>query len=163
MKRKTIIIGAVVAVVAVIIAVFAGVSSHMSKVVSKECYFTGVQVEGMELGGLSEDEAKAKLDEYWNQLIQTEVEIVVGEKTEKISLADLGITYTNSEILAEAYALGREGSLFQNYLDVKNLEKEPVNFICCTNRANTDGLDATYCTKNVVYLSSGEWITSVID
>ena len=43
------------------------------------------------------------------------------------------------------------------------LEKEPVNFICCTNRANTDGLDATYCTKNVVYLSSGEWITSVID
>lgn len=128
MKGKTIIIGAVVAVVAVIIAVFAGVSSHMSKVVSKECYFTGVQVEGMELGGLSEDEAKAKLDEYWNQLIQTEVEIVVGEKTEKISLADLGITYTNSEILAEAYALGREGSLFQNYLDVKNLEKEPVNF-----------------------------------
>ena len=128
MKRKSIIIGSVVAVVLVIAAAIAGVSSHMKKVTSQTEFFTGVQVEGIELGGLSKEEAQTKLDEYWNQLTATEVELVIGEKTEKITLGELGVSYSNQEILTEAYALGREGSLFQNYLDIKNLEKEPANY-----------------------------------
>ena len=128
MKRKSIIIGAIVAAVLVIAGIIAGVFSHMSKVTSKESYFTGVQVEGIELGGLLKEEAQAKLDEYWNQLIQTEIEIATGEHTEKITLKELGISYQNQEVLTEAFALGREGSLIQNYLDVKNLEKSPKNF-----------------------------------
>jgi len=128
MKRKSIIIGSIVAVVLVIAAVIAGVSSHMSKVTSKEGYFTGVQVEGIELGGLSKEDAQMKLDEFWTNLTATEVEIGVGDKTEKITLGELGLTYTNQEVLADAYALGREGSMFQNYLDIKNLEKNVENF-----------------------------------
>ena len=128
MKGKHIIIGAAVAVVLVVAAVFAGLSSHMKKVTSEEGFFTGVQVEGMELGGLSKEEAQTKIDEYLTKLIATEVELGVGEKTEKITLGELGLTYTNQDILTEAYALGREGSLIQNYLDIKNLEKEPSNF-----------------------------------
>ncbi len=128
MKRKSIIIGSVVAAVLVVAAIIAGVFSHMSKVASKECYFTGVQVEGIELGGLFKEEAQTKLDEYWNQLIKTEVEISTGKNTEKITLEELGISYSNQDVLTEAFALGREGSLIQKYLDIKNLEKEPVNF-----------------------------------
>lgn len=128
MKRKSIIIGAIAAVLVIAAAVFAGVSSHMKNVTNKDGYFTGVQVEGIELGGLLKEDAQAKLDEYVTNLQATEVEIGVGEKTEKITLGELGLTYTNQEILTDAYALGREGSTFQNYLDVKNLEKKPTNF-----------------------------------
>ena len=127
MKRKPIIIGSLVAAVLLIVAIIGGVSSHMSKVTSQEGFFKGVQVEGMDLGGLSKEEAQVKLDEYWNNLLATEVELGVMDKTEKVTLSDLGITYTNQEILTDAYALGREGSTFQNYFDIKGLEKDPVN------------------------------------
>ena len=127
MKRKPIIIGSLVAVVILIIAIIGGVSSHMSEVTAQEGYFEGVLVEGMDLGGLSKEEAQVKLDEYWTQLLATEVELGVMNETIKVTLGELGLTYTNQEILSDAYALGREGSTFQNYLDIKNLEKEPVN------------------------------------
>ncbi len=127
MKRKPIIIGSLVAVVILIIAIIGGVSSHMSEVTAQEGYFKGVLVEGMELDGLSKEEAQVKLDEYWTQLLATEVELGVMNETLKVTLGELGLTYTNQEILSDAYALGREGSTFQNYLDIKNLEKEPVN------------------------------------
>ena len=127
MKRKPIIIGSLVAVVILIIAIIGGVSSHMSEVTAQEGYFKGVLVEGMELDGLSKEEAQVKLDEYWTQLLATEVELGVMNETIKVTLGELGLTYTNQEILSDAYALGREGSTFQNYLDIKNLEKEPVN------------------------------------
>lgn len=127
MKRKPIIIGSLVAVVILIIAIIGGVSSHMSEVTAQEGYFKGVLVEGMELDGLSKEEAQVKLDEYWTQLLATEVELGVMNETLKVTLEELGLTYTNQEILSDAYALGREGSTFQNYLDIKNLEKEPVN------------------------------------
>ena len=127
MKRKPIIIGSLVAAVLLIVAIIGGVSSHMSKVTSQEGFFKGIQVEGMDLGGLSKEEAQVKLDEYWNNLLATEVELGVMDKTEKVTLGDLGITYTNQEILTDAYALGREGSTFQNYFDIKGLEKDPVN------------------------------------
>ncbi len=129
MKRKPIIIGSVVAVVILIIAIIGGVSSHMSKVTAQEGYFKGVLVEGMDLGGLSKEEAQVKLDEYWNNLLATEVELGVLGKTQKVTLEELGLVYSNQEILSDAYALGREGNTFQNYLDIKNLEKEAVNLL----------------------------------
>lgn len=128
MKRKTIIIGAIAAVVVIIGAIVLGVSSHMSKVTAQEEYFDGIQVEGMDLGGLTKEDAQAKFDEYWQSLLATEVELGVLDKTQKVTLGELGLTYTNQEILTDAYALGREGSTIQNYLDIKNLEKKPTDF-----------------------------------
>lgn len=128
MKRKHIIIGGIVAAVLLIAAIVGGVSAHMSDVTEQEGYFTGVQMEGMELGGLSKEEAQVKLQEYLTNLMATEVELGVGEKTEKVTLGDLGLIYTNQDILDDAYALGRAGSTLQNYLDVKHLAKEPTNF-----------------------------------
>ncbi len=128
MKRRTILIGGIVVVLLMAVAGFFAMNSHMKKVTDQEGFFKGVQVEGIELGGLSKEEAEEKINEYVTGLQATEIELGVGEKTEKITLGELGIFCETKDVLEEAYALGRDGSLFANYKAVKNLEKEPAEF-----------------------------------
>lgn len=128
MKRKNIIIGVVAAVILVAAALAGAAAAHVTQTTKQEGFFEGVQVEGIELGGLSKDEAAAKLDAYWAELLKTEVELGVGDKTEKVTLEELGLTYKNQDVLDEAYGLGREGNVFQKYLDINSLKKEPANY-----------------------------------
>lgn len=128
MKRKNLIIG-IVAAVLLVASGCAGVAmAHVSQTTKQEGYFAGVQLEGMELGGLSKEEAASTLETYWTELLNTEVELGVGEKSETVTLGELGLTYKNQDVLEEAYGLGREGNLIQKYLDINSLKKEPANY-----------------------------------
>ncbi len=128
MKRRSLIIGGIAAVLFLIVAAVMGVNAHMSEVTSQKEFFNGIQVEGVELGGLSKEEAKVKVDAHAAELTKAEVELIVMDKTEIVTLEELGVTCDSQKALDDAYALGRDGSTFQNYLDVKNLEKEPADF-----------------------------------
>ena len=125
MKRKTVII---VAVILVILAgVLGGTAAYMKNVTDTTSIFAGVQIEGMELGGMSEEEAQKKLDEYWAELLKTKITVKVEKETKKISLKNLGLKYTNEDIVKEAYGIGREGNFIKNYFTVKGLVKNPKN------------------------------------
>lgn len=124
MKRKTV----VVIVVLLLIACLGGAAAYMMNATSQETYFSGIQVEGIELGGLTKEEAKEKFEAYWNGILDTEVTLKVSEKkSEKAALKELGLTYSNQEVLEEAYEIARNGNFISNFFKMKNLEKEPVN------------------------------------
>lgn len=122
MKRKYIV---AIVLIVLLAAIGGGAVAYMNSVANQDNYFTGVQIESVDLSGLSKEEAQAKFDEYWNSLLATEVELKVGEKSKQVSLQDLGLTYTNEEILEEAYNVGRDGNLFTNFFKIKSLEKNP--------------------------------------
>lgn len=122
MKRKHIIILILVILLA---ALGGGAFAYMSSVTKQETYFTGIQVENIDLSGLTKEEAKEKLDTYWNDILSQEITLTVGEKSKAVELEDLGIIYTNEDILEKAYQLGRDGNLIKNFLKVKSLEKKP--------------------------------------
>lgn len=128
MKRRNLIIGGVIAVILLIVAIAGGMTAHVSEITKQEGYFEGVQIEGVELGGLSKEEAAEKINEYWEELLKTEVELGVGEKSETVTLEELGLTCNSEEVLEDAYALGREGNTFQKYLDIQSLKKEAANY-----------------------------------
>lgn len=121
MKKKTVVI----LVVLLLIACLGGAAFYMYNATDQETYFTGVQIEGVELGGLTKEEAKDKVDEYWNGLLETEISLKVNDKSEQASLKDLGLTYSNQDILDTAYEIGREGNFISNYFKVQSLKKNP--------------------------------------
>ncbi len=122
MKRKHVVI----LVFVVLLAAFVGGAlAYMNSVTKQETYFTGVQVENIDLSGLTKEEAAEKLDAYWNGVLAQEVTLTVGEKSKSVSFEDLGLIYTNADILEKAYQLGRDDNLIKNFLKVKSLEKNP--------------------------------------
>lgn len=122
MKRKHVIILILVILLA---ALGGGAFAYMGSVTKQETYFTGIQVENIDLSGLTKEEAKEKLNTYWDDILSQKVALTVGEKSKEVELKDLGLTYTNEDILEKAYQLGRDGNLIKNFLKVKSLEKNP--------------------------------------
>lgn len=124
MKRKSVI---VMVVLFLLVCIGGGVLFYMFHTTNQDTYFTGVQIENMDIGGLTKEEAEEKLSDYWNRIMETEIELKVGDKSGKASLKELGLTYSNEDVLETAYNVGREGNLFSNFFRVKKLEKEPYN------------------------------------
>jgi vancomycin resistance protein YoaR len=122
MRQKRIIL-AIIALL--ILAAIGGGSWYLVQVTNQKGYFTGVHIENVDLSGMTKEEAKEAFDIYWDSLLATEVEIVIGEDTETMTLESLGLTLTNTDILDQAYEVGREGNIFQRFIEIEKMKKTP--------------------------------------
>lgn len=75
-------------------------------------------------GGLTEEQATAKIEAYVEKLTGTKITLTAGENTLKITAADLGLYWSNPEIVQEAAGLGKTGNLIARYKAMKDLEQE---------------------------------------
>ncbi len=84
----------------------------------------GVYVGKIDVSGMSTDEAMNAVSSYIDTQRNTEITLTVGEdKNLTIFGADLGISWTNPEVISEAYALGHQGNVVQRYKALKDLEE----------------------------------------
>lgn len=84
----------------------------------------GVYIGGINVGGMTADEATAVVDAYVAQL-QEEWIVLVGPKdTLRYQLKDLGLTSKTSAAVQEAIAIGNSGNLIKRFKDLQDLEKE---------------------------------------
>lgn len=74
--------------------------------------FPGVSVAGVDLSGLSRDEAAVKLNETLSYSITGKILFRDGEKAWMASPAELGMVFDPSSSAVAAYKLGRSGGLF---------------------------------------------------
>ncbi len=74
--------------------------------------FPGVSVAGVDLSGLSRDEAAVKLNETLSYPITGKILFRAGEKAWMASPAQLGMVFDPSSSAVAAYKLGRSGGLF---------------------------------------------------
>ena len=75
-------------------------------------------------GGLTEAEAIQQIEAYVEQLGSTKVTLSAGENTFETTAAELGLSWSNPQIVEEAAALGRSGNLVMRYKAMKDLEHE---------------------------------------
>jgi vancomycin resistance protein YoaR len=122
MRQKRIIL-AILAVL--ILAAIGGGSWYIVQMTNQKGYFTGVHIEDVDLSGMTKEEAQEAFDAYWDSLLATEVEIVIGEDTETMTLESLGLTLTSTDILDQAYKLGREGNIFQRAIEIEKMKRSP--------------------------------------
>lgn len=87
---------------------------------------SGVECDGISLGGMTKEEAKEAIEEHIKELHQEKVKFYVDEEETSVKIESLGAKADAEKTVEEAYAIGRNGSILTKYSDVKE-EKHAVN------------------------------------
>lgn len=84
---------------------------------------TGVYVEEMSLEGKTESEAKSLVENYVNGLSDKMITLIaVGGNEVQVRASDLGLYWSNQEIINEAVNIGQTGNVVQRYKTAKDLQ-----------------------------------------
>jgi len=122
----------------------------------------GIFVQGIDCAGMTSAQIAEAVDALVAQLGQTSVTITVGDQTTSVPLSQLGLRWTNREIISEIMYLGSSGNIIQRYKDRKDLEhtnrRFNLNFAADEAQAaavaqslsvyNTQPVNATIYTKD---------------
>ncbi len=85
---------------------------------------SGVYIGSLDVSGMTVDEAEQAVSSLVESQKNSEITLTVGEdKNLTIFGSDLGITWENTDVVNEAYALGHQGNIIQRYKALKDLEK----------------------------------------
>ncbi len=88
----------------------------------------GVHVEGVDLSGLSPEDAKSALQNKVSTMASTPVVLTLGENVITSSLADLGYACTNLDIVDSLTSIGKSGNIVERYKQQKDLENNTVEY-----------------------------------
>lgn len=73
----------------------------------------GVTISGVNVGNLTQDEAKKTMDKELSRLLSQTVILRVGQQSPEVKLENLGFGVDEDSALQEAYDIGRKGSIFE--------------------------------------------------
>ena len=94
-------------------------------------YFEGINVDGVDIGGMTYDEARSALIKAVEDKINDiNIAVTVGDASLALSASDFNISVNVADILDDAYMLGRESinDYAANYRKQQQMLAEPVNF-----------------------------------
>ena len=113
-KKKYIIIGGIVAFI-IIIGIF--ISTIFALVnINNSNMMAGVSIEGVEVSGLSKEEAKAKMETIYQEKKEKEIPIKYEEYETTLNPTLMEVNYNIEKAVDEAYSIGRNENIFlSNY------------------------------------------------
>ncbi len=89
----------------------------------------GVFIGDVDVSGMNLTEAEAAVSAYVDQLSDQEITLSAGEGRERTFTGwDVGLYWSNTGIVEDAYALGHQGNIIQRYKALKNLQKHNYVF-----------------------------------
>lgn len=98
--------------------------------VDQDTIYDGVTAMGIDLSGMTEEEAKEALDAYYDEaVLGKKIILKYKDKTWEYTYADLGYTANTADIAAAAYAVCRDGSVRDRYNKITALKTEPVDLL----------------------------------
>ena len=102
----------------------------ISKTVSQNTYFPGVTVDGVDLGGMTREEAGQLFAGRQNQTA-SEFSLIVaaGDKRWKITSEQVPVTFNAETILDQAYNVGRVGTLEERYARIQQAQQEGAHYV----------------------------------
>ncbi|MCR5649579.1 MAG: VanW family protein [Lachnospiraceae bacterium] len=83
----------------------------------------GVFAGPVELSGMTAAEAQSAVEQYVKSLGQANIELKIGENAVNVTAADLGISWTNEEIIDEAMGLCKQGNVIKRFKDISDLKR----------------------------------------
>lgn len=87
----------------------------------------GVYIDQVDVSGLTEEEAIQKVQEYIDEIGQAQITLnAMNNNSHTVSAGDIGLTWTNSDVVSQAAAIGKSGNIVQRYKVLKDLEHENV-------------------------------------
>ena len=115
-KRKKVIIFVTIGIIILFLllfsSIFALININNSKIIS------GVKIEGIDVSGLSKDEAKAKLEAIYNEKKEKEIPIKYNEFESSINPSMIELNYNVEKAVDEAINIGRNNNIFINNYNI---------------------------------------------
>ena len=127
MKKR---VGIIILVLLLLILAGGGAAFYYyySKYINIDAIYPGMTIQGMSGGGMTQEEAKAKVQEYVDKVSQETVTLQVKKKESTFALSDIGLKCTNMDVVEKAYDFGKTGNVFKRVIEVRKLEKEGMDF-----------------------------------
>ncbi|MCI6374952.1 MAG: VanW family protein [Clostridiales bacterium] len=101
----------------------------ISQAAAQTTFFPGVTVDGIELGGMTRDEANALFADRQRQTASAfSLVVASGEKRWRITSDEVPMTFDAEAVLARAYAVGREGTLSERWRQIEQARTEGFAF-----------------------------------
>lgn len=88
----------------------------------------GVHVEGVDLSGMTPEQAKEALRAKVDAMAATPVNLRLGDNVISSSLADMGYTCTNLDIVDSLVPIGKSGNIVERYKEQKDLENNTLDY-----------------------------------
>ena len=102
----------------------------ISKMAAQDTYFPGVTVDGIDLGGMTREEAGALFAQRQTQTA-AEFSLVVasGEKRWRITSQEVPVSFNADAILEQAYLVGHTGTLERRVSEIQRARDEGIVFV----------------------------------
>lgn len=78
----------------------------------------GIKIKGVELVGLSKEDAKLEIEEVINQQLSMQIALKYEDYETSISAAQIEASYNIDKAIEEAYNIGRNGNIIQNNYEI---------------------------------------------
>ena len=102
----------------------------ISKMAAQDTFFPGVTVDGIDLGGMTRDEAHALFADRQMQTASAfSLVVASGEKRWRITSQEVPVTFNADTILEQAYNVGHTGTLEQRVSEIQRARDEGVVFV----------------------------------
>lgn len=95
--------------------------NYYTKYVNVDTIYPGVTIQGMDVGGMTKEEAEKKVAAYVEAVRQEKVVLKVGGQKKSFALARTGLAANLSEAVSQADDLGRKGNLFKRILQIHDI------------------------------------------
>lgn len=87
----------------------------------------GIFVGDFSLGGMTEEEAGKEIEKHINAMADQKITLDIDGKAVDTTAKELGFSWSNPDAVQEAADHAVGGNLIQQYMGLKDLEKEPVH------------------------------------
>ncbi len=99
----------------------------MTQTLDVDTFYPGVFVDDIDLGGMTMDEARAKVQEKIDASLEgVQVTVKLEENSKTFTAQDMEVVSDLDEVLNEAMQVGREGEREERYAYVQGLAENPV-------------------------------------
>lgn len=98
---------------------------QMLKAEESDAYiYEGVYLDGVNVGGLTKEEAQKLYEEYIDSEKESKIIFSCEDNSYEVTLEEIGLSVSIEDAVEEAYAYGRRGNLLKRYKEIQELETE---------------------------------------
>ena len=112
-KKQIIILSIIIIIIALFVStIFALVNINNDKIMS------GISIAGIDMSGLSKEEATAKLELIYNEKKEKDINLIYNDYETTLNPTLMEVNYGIEQVVNNAYEIGKKDNIFQNNYEI---------------------------------------------
>ena len=111
-KKKWVIASIIIGIIIIFALFFSTIFALIN--INNEKIISGISIEGIEISGLSKEEAKTKIENLYNEKKAQEIKLKYGDYESTLNPTIMEVNYDIEKAINEAYLTGRSENIFIN-------------------------------------------------